>query len=92
MNLSGQQGVYVDVEKGGDEGCCVRRLVSFREVASPVSVFAQCCSNPALAVAKCREVNSTKYSKLKHSTMFGLIQPYLYSAKKKVRIFVNICK
>ena len=41
--------VKVDEEKDGDEGCCVQ-LVSFREAASPVSVFAQCCSNLALSV------------------------------------------
>ena len=44
------KGVEVDEEKDGDEGCCVQLRVSFREAASPVSVFAQCCSNPALSV------------------------------------------
>ena len=53
------KGVEVDEEKDGDEGCCVQ-LVSFREAASPVSVFAQCCSNLALSVEqwgeKCSEL------------------------------------
>ena len=52
LRIIKDEGVYVGEEKAWDEGCCVHLGVSFREAKSPVSVFARCCSNPALSVAQ----------------------------------------
>ena len=57
-----ENSVQVDEEKDGDEGCCVQ-LVSFREAGSPVSLFAQCCSNLALSVVEWSVVKSVVSSK-----------------------------
>ena len=73
LRIFKDEGVYVGEEKAWDEGCCVHLGVSFREAKSPVSVFAQCCSNPALSVAQWGEVERVNYRKPKHTTMSGLV-------------------